>query len=480
MAQRTDLASGKPGQIIAPRSSRNTIGTDGAAGDQATTGPSGAPSRVLFLSSAAFTLMFAVWLMFGVLGIPIKQEFGLSDIQLGWLAAAAILNGSLWRLAFGILTDRYGGRIMMTLLLLVTAIPTWLIIHVSSYTGLMICAFLLGIAGNSFSVGISWNSAWFPKNRQGFALGVLGSGNVGASLTKLIGPMLITLVPIGGYLGGALPGGWRFIPALYAVLLTAMAGVVWLGTPAVDRKPGAGRPLGELLRPLKQMRVWRFSFYYVAVFGAYVALASTLPKYYVDLYGLTLRDAALLTTLFIFPASLLRPLGGWISDRLGARRVMYWVFGLMTVALLLLSAPNGHIVLYLPRTVEADGTREVLQFAPGVGLFTILVVLLGVGMGIGKAAVYKHIPEYFPNDVGAAGGLVGLIGALGGFFLPPLFAYLSTWTGLPQTMFAVLLLITSAGFIWMHLTILKMLRVASPHLHNELEGPDIPLSLRGS
>jgi NNP family nitrate/nitrite transporter-like MFS transporter len=430
-------------------------------------------TRVLILSSTAFTLMFAVWLMFGVLGIPIKQEFGLTDIQLGWLAAVAILNGSLWRLAFGILTDRYGGRIMMTMLLLFTAVPTWLIIYVDSYAGLMSCAFLLGIAGNAFNIGISWNSAWFPKERQGFALGVLGSGNVGASLTKLIGPTLITLVPLGGYLGGLIPGGWRFIPALYAFLLLLMAALVWVGTPRADRRPAAGRPLRELLRPLKQLRVWRFSLYYVTVFGAYVALAATLPKYYVDVYGLPLKEAALLTTLFIFPASLLRPVGGWISDRLGARRVMYWVFGLMTLTLLLLSAPSGHIVLYVPHSVEPDGTREVLQFAPGVGLFTVLVVLLGVGMGIGKAAVYKHIPDYFPNDVGAAGGLVGLIGALGGFILPPVFAYTFTWTGLPQMMFVILLGITLTGFVWMHLTILKMLRAASPHLNDDLEAPAV-------
>jgi NNP family nitrate/nitrite transporter-like MFS transporter len=426
-------------------------------------------NRILTLSTSAFTLMFAVWLMFGVLGIPIRKEFGLSDIELGWLAAVAILNGSLWRLAFGILTDKIGGRKVMTVLLLLTAIPTFLVTTASSFTELMIYAFLLGLAGNAFSVGISWNSAWFPKKRQGFALGVFGSGNVGASVTKLIGPALITLVPVGGLLGGVIPGGWRFVPVLYTGLLIVMAALVWFFAPAHDHKPGAGRSLGELLRPLKFIRVWRFSLYYVVVFGAYVALASWLPKYYVDVYGFELKDAALLTALFIFPASLLRPLGGWFSDRFGARRVMYWVFGVMTLTLLLLAAPSGHLVLYVSEKFAADRTRELMQFQLGPVLFTILIFLLGVGMGIGKAAVYKHIPEYFPNDVGAVGGLVGLIGALGGFFLPPLFAYSYNLLGVPQTTFFILLVITGVSFIWMHRTVVRMLNSATPHLRNRFD-----------
>ena len=425
--------------------------------------------HILVLSTTAFTLMFAVWLMFGVLGIPIREEFGLTDVELGWLAATAILNGSIWRLAFGILTDRYGGRKVFTLMLLFTAVPTYLITTAGTFTELLIYAFLLGMAGNSFNVGISWNSAWYPKSRQGFALGVFGGGNVGASVTKLIGPTLIALVPAAGLLGGLVPGGWRFVPVLYTVLLLIMAAVLWFYTPHHDRTPGAGRSLGNLLAPLRYIRVWRFSLYYVIVFGSYVALASWLPKYYVDVYGLDLKDAALLTTLFIFPASLLRPLGGWFSDKFGARRVMYWVFGCMILALLLLSAPSGHIVLYVPERFAADGMHETMHFSLGPGMFTLLVFLLGVAMGIGKAAVYKHIPEYFPRDVGAVGGLVGAIGALGGFFLPPLFAYAYSWIGIPQSTFVILLLITGAGFLWMHLTVVRMLQKASPELREKFE-----------
>jgi NNP family nitrate/nitrite transporter-like MFS transporter len=434
---------------------------------QAAETPHEAPGavRVLVLSTVSFTLMFAVWLMFGVLSVPIQEEFGLTDSQVAWILAVAILNGSIWRLFLGVLADRVGGKLVTVAMLALTAIPAFLIAHVSLTYGLLLFfAFLIGFAGNLFSVGIAWNAAWFSRRNQGFALGVFGAGNVGASLTKFIGPAIITATAGSVYLGGLIPGGWRFIPALYAFLLVGMAAVVLFVAPKHDRKPGSDRPVGEMFRPLKYVRVWRFSLYYVVVFGAYVALASVLPKYYVDVYGLELQQAALLTALFIFPASLLRPLGGWISDRIGARRLMYFTFGLMLTALLFLAAPFGYIVLQTP-----TGTRDVLPYSLGVGWFTFLIFLVGVAMGIGKAAVYKHIPEYFPHDVGAVGGLVGMLGALGGFLLPPLFVAARDWTGLPQATFMVLFVLTLIAAIWMHVTVVRMLHNASPELRDRFE-----------
>lgn len=421
--------------------------------------------RVLVLSTVAFTLMFGVWLMFGVLGIPIQAEFGLSDSQLAWIAAVAILNGSIWRLFLGVLTDRIGGRVITIAMLLATAVPTFLVAYLDlTYTLLLVLAFLIGFAGNLFSVGIAWNAAWFSRQHQGFALGVFGAGNVGASLTKFFGPALITATAGGVYFGGMVEGGWRLVPVIYGIALVVMAVVVWLVAPRQDRMPGRSRAWGEMFRPLHDVRVWRFSLYYVAVFGAYVALAAWLPKYYVSVYGLQLQAAALLTALFIFPASLLRPVGGWLSDRFGARRLMYVTFALMLGALLFLSAPFGYIVLETP-----DGTREVMPYSLGVVPFTALVFLVGVAMGIGKAAVYKHIPEYFPHDVGAVGGLVGMLGALGGFFLPPLFVAATGWVGIPQATFMVLFVLTAVCAVWMHVTVVRMLHRASPELSGQIE-----------
>jgi NNP family nitrate/nitrite transporter-like MFS transporter len=417
------------------------------------------------MSTLSFTVMFAVWLMFGILGIPIRKEFGLTDVQLSWLSAVAVLNGSMWRLPAGMVTDRIGGRKVFAVMLAVTAVPAYLVSQAESYGLLLVLAFLVGFAGNSFSAGIAWNSAWTPREHQGFALGVFGAGNVGASVTKFIGPALIAGTAGTTYFG-VVEGGWRIVPVIYSVLLLLLAVLTWVITPHHDRMPGHGRPLREQLRPLRQVRVWRFSLYYVAVFGAYVALAAWLPKYYVDNFDVSLSTAALLTATFIFPASLLRPVGGWFSDRWGARRAMYWTFGVMMASTLVLSMPNGHIVVQ-----TREGAREVLPYTIGIVPFAVVVFILGCAMGIGKAAVYKHIPEYFPHDVGAVGGLVGMLGGLGGFFLPPMFAYSQQWTGFPSSTFFVLFLLTVACSLWMHWTVVGMLHEKAPELATHLESP---------
>lgn len=346
-----------------------------------------------------------------------------------------------------------------------------------SYAGLLLLAFLVGLAGNSFTAGIAWNSAWFPRRRQGFALGVFGAGNVGASVTKFIGPAIVTGTAGGTYLG-FVEGGWRLVPVIYAVLLLAVAVLLWVVTPREDRRPGRGRALREQLMPLRQARVWRFSVYYVAVFGAYVALAAWLPKYYVDNFGVSLGTAALLTATFIFPASLLRPVGGWFSDRLGARRVMYWTFAIMLASTFLLMMPNGHVVVEVSETFDASGVNEVLPYSLALGPFGVLVFILGCAMGIGKAAVYKHIPEYFPGDVGSVGGLVGMLGALGGFVLPPMFAYVTAWSGLPSSMFFVLFLLNLGCAVWMHWTVVRMLHGQSPDLADHFEQPPAEVGVR--
>ncbi|MFX0539890.1 MFS transporter [Ornithinimicrobium sp. Y1847] len=424
-------------------------------------------TRVMWTSTIAFTLMFAVWLMFGILGKPIQQEFGLTDTQLSWIAAVAVLNGSMWRLPAGMLTDRIGGRKVMSVMLLVTALPAYLVSTANSYGMLLVLAFLVGFAGNSFSVGIAWNAAWAPRERQGLALGVFGAGNVGASVTKFIGPPIIAATAGGTVILG-IQGGWRLIPVVYAVLLVVMAVLTWVLTPAQDKMPGSSKTIGEMLTPLRQIRVWRFSLYYVAVFGAYVALAAWMPIYYIDNFGVSLMTAGLLTAVFIFPASLLRPVGGWFSDRYGARRAMYGTFWVMIISSGILMMPNGHIVIN-----HADGSStEHLGYAMHIVPFTILLFILGCAMGVGKAAVYKHIPEYFPGNVGPVGGLVGMLGGLGGFFLPPLFAYTEAWSGFPTSTFFVLFLLSVICMVWMHITVVGMLHQHSPELHDKLERTD--------
>ncbi|MDY3559274.1 MFS transporter [Gemmata sp. JC673] len=424
----------------------------------------GQRARVLTLSTVAFTLLFAVWLMLGMLSIKIKPELGLTDGQLYNLTIAAILSGALLRFHFGVWTDRYGGRRVMTALILFAVVPTFLVSRVTSYTELLLCAVLYGVAGNSFSVGIAWCAAWFPKERQGLALGVFGAGNVGASVTKLVGPVLIAAVPAAGFFGGVVPGGWRFIPVAYAGLLVLLALAVWFLSPREDRRPARGRPLSELMAPMKHARVWEYSLQYTVVFGAYVALSGVLPQFYYATYGKKLAvsfhlneqlvsefdtikglkgDAytaylnahpvvkddlntlskwigLLAAVCFVFPASLLRPVGGWLSDKYGAARVMAAVFVAMLVA----------------------GLALVLPLGLGVWGFTAALFMLGAGMGVGKASVYKMIPDHFPREVGAVGGLVGLLGALGGVLLP------LAWAAVPGSTFAALLTLTVISAMW--------------------------------
>ena len=404
-------------------------------------------TRVLTLSTIAFTLLFAVWLMFGVLGVPIRQELHLDTVQFSWLAAIAILSGSIWRLPLGILTDRVGGRLLMTLLLLATAVPTLLVARATTFGELMVCAFFFGIAGNSFSIGIAWNAAWSARERQGFALGVFGAGNVGASVTKLIGPALIALVPAGTTVA-FVPGGWRFVPVLYA----GAAGRDGRGAVAGLRRrriaiPARAARCARCWRRCAEVRTWRFGLYYVVVFGAYVALSLWLPAYYNRVFKLPLAQAALLTALFIFPASLLRPLGGWLSDKFGARPVTYAVFVAMLLACVPLAAPDGS-----------------LGFHVGLAQFIVLIEVLGIGMGLGKASVYKYIADYFPNEVGAAGGLVGTLGALGGFVLPLGFGYLEKSTGRPESCFWVMGFLVLACLVWLHTVVSGMRRRSSIRL----------------
>ena len=234
---------------------------------------------------------------------------------------------------------------------------------------------------------------------------------------------------------------------MYAVLLVAMAAVVWFLAPTPDRRPASGRSLRAMVKPLREVRTWRFGLYYVVVFGAYVALSLWLPTYYHRVFGFSLARAALLTAAFIFPASLLRPLGGWLSDRYGARPVTYAVF----VAMLLACVP-----LAAPAMFESS-----LGLHVGPGVFFVLIEVLGIGMGLGKASVYKYISDYYPSDVGAVGGLVGTLGALGGFVLPLTFGYLETSTGRPESCFWVMLTLVAVCLLWLHAIVIGMRRRGS-------------------
>ncbi len=424
--------------------------------------------RALGLSTFAFTVCFAVWTIFSIIGVRIKQDLGLSETQFGLLVATPVLTGSLSRIFLGVWTDQYGGRLMLPLQMLVTAISVWLLASVHSYTIFLMAALGLGLAGGSFIIGIAYVSRFFEAERQGTALGIFGAGNVGAAVTNFVAPFLVVAY------------GWENTARIYAVVLVATAILFYFLAPedpvrkrqklTGEKPPSAA----EQLEPLKNIQVWRFATYYFFVFGAFVALASFLPRYYVGAYGVPLTMAGVFAGMYSLPGSIFRALGGWMSDIWGARFVMYLTFIVSAIVLFIMSYPQTtYIVQAIPKP---DGTPVTIEFTFGIPLyfFVFLTVVLGFVMSLGKAAVYKHIPVYFPNNVGAVGGLVGMIGGLGGFFLPIAFGILLDVTHVWSSVFMLLFLVVMVSLIWMHVAIRRMERAKYPEITRDTHLSDVP------
>ena len=300
----------------------------------------GTSYTVLTLNTLAFTVCFACWMLNGVLVTFLvdKGVFNWDAAQMGMLIGIPVLTGSIMRLPLGILTDKFGGRPVYTILMLLSAIPMYLLGHVNSYTGYLLCSLGFGMTGTSFAVGIAFSSVWFSRERQGTALGIFGAGNAGAALTTLGAPGLLRWLTD----SGTNIERWRTLPTIYAGALVAMAIVFFLLT--TNRKPANGqRTLPQMLSPLKRLRVWRFGLYYFLVFGGFVALAQWLVPYYVNVYSMSIVTAGLLTSIFSLPSGVIRALGGVLSDRFGARSVMYWVLAAIAISSFLLFFPRMDI-----------------------------------------------------------------------------------------------------------------------------------------
>ncbi|RAR62194.1 MULTISPECIES: MFS transporter [Halomonadaceae] len=401
-------------------------------------------NRALGLSTLAFTLCFAVWTIFSILGLQLKDDFLLSDTQLGLLMATPVLTGSISRLFLGLLTDRFGGRWVFGLLMLATAVCVYLLTFATNYLMLLVGALGIGLAGGSFIVGVAYTSAWFEKEKQGTALGIFGAGNVGAAVTNFGAPFLLLAL------------GWQGTALVYATVIAVM-GVAFMLLARIDPMSAQRRanpvPLKEQLAPLAELRVWRFSLYYFFVFGGFVALALWLPHYLVEVYGLGIAAAGIVAALYTIPASLFRVLGGWMSDRYGARRVMYWTLIASVITTFLLSYPPTDYVI---RGVAGEIR---FSFAMSLAGFVALTMVLGFFMSLGKAAVFKHIPVYYPQNVGIVGGVVGMVGGLGGFFLPLTFGMLNDVIGIWQSAFMLLFVVSAAALAWMHYAILRVTRI---------------------
>ncbi len=387
---------------------------------------------VLSTSTLAFTVCFAVWVMFSIIGIPIKNSLALNETEFGLLAATPILSGSLIRLPLGMWTDRYGGRIVFLILMLSTILPIYMVGDATAYWHFLALGVFVGVAGGSFSVGISYVARWFPKSKQGFAMGIFGAGNAGAAVTKFVAPSIVAAY------------GWQMVPKAYAVAMLVTACLFWAFTHSdPQHRVASSVTVRDQLLALKDPAVWRYSQYYAIVFGGYVGLSLWMTKYYIAEFGLELKTAALVASVFVLPSGVIRALGGWISDRFGAHTVTCWILWISWGCLFLLSYPQTELAI---KTVTGE-TR--LHLGLNIWVFTALLCVVGLAWGFGKASVFKHLASDYPHQIGVVSGIVGLMGGLGGFVLPIIFGALVDLTGIRSSAFMFLFAMTSVSILLM-------------------------------
>jgi NNP family nitrate/nitrite transporter-like MFS transporter len=390
---------------------------------------------VVIMSTLSFTVCFMIWMMFAVIGVPIKQQLGLNETEFGILIATPVLTGSLARVPLGMWTDKFGGRVVFLILMLSTVIPIWMISQATQFWHFLLTGLFVGVAGGSFTVGIAYCARWFPKKRQGTAMGIFGAGNTGAALTKLLAPIIVV-----GY-------GWTMVPKVYAVLMLVTAIVFWFFTYSEPgHKVGKSVTIREQLAAFRDPKVWRYSQYYSIVFGGYVALALWMTKYYISEYGFDLRTAALLAAAFSIPGGLLRAVGGYFSDKFGAHTMTWWVLWISLVCLFFLSYPQSDITIL---TVKGPLT---LHFGLNATVFTIIMFALGIVFALGKASVFKYISDDYPHNIGVISGVVGLAGGLGGFLMPIMFGALVDLTGIRSSAFMLMFGIVWVSLMWMYWT----------------------------
>ena len=351
------------------------------------------PMLALVLATVSFALCFAAWGLVGGLASVFAGLYGLSASQTALLVAVPVLLGSVARLPMGMITDRIGGRLVFTALLVFSAVAAFVVPLTTSYGALLVTAFLIGMAGSSFAVGASFVSRWTPSATQGTALGIYGLGTMGQSLAVFAAPVIASRL------------GWEsvFRGTSALLLVWAVLFFVLARNPVASARPPSVAAMIDVLR--RSPKAWLLGAFYFLTFGGFVAFSIYLPTLLRAQFGLTPADAGFRAAGFVVAATLMRPLGGWLADRIGGAQVLSWVFGGVALFSLLLTWPS-----MLPFTVGALGCAMLL--------------------GLGNGAVFKLVPEHFARDTGTVAGLVGALGGLGGFFPPLLLGVFRDWFGL--------------------------------------------------
>jgi NNP family nitrate/nitrite transporter-like MFS transporter len=340
-----------------------------------------------------FDVSFMVWVLFGPLTPFIAEPLHLSALQKGLLTAIPLLGGSFFRPILGLLGDRIGGRKAGLIGLTVTLVPLALGWHFASQLWHFYCiGFLLGIAGASFAVALPLAGRWYPAEHQGLAMGIAGAGNSGTLLATFFGPRLAQMY------------GWN---SVFAIAMLPVAMVLVFFFVCAKNSPAKPKPKPWIMyrELLAQPDTWRFCFLYSLTFGGFVGLASFLSVFFHDQYHLTKVQAGDFTTIVVFSGSFLRPVGGFISDRIGGFRLLVGLFAGVTICLSIIS------------------TLPALTYA-------VVFLFLTMGMlGMGNGAIFQLAPQRFPADIEMLTGIVGAAGGLGGFFLPSILGAVKDATG---------------------------------------------------
>lgn len=387
--------------------------------------PSSGASRALTLSTLAFAANFSVWILYAVLGLELEDKLNLSVTQLGVFFAAPMLTGSLARIPAGILADRFNPKHLFTWQMLLITPPLFILPLIDNYNLYLLLGLWIGISGASFTLGIRYINDWFERNRQGTAMGVFGAGNAGAAITLALAPVLVKYWGWEG-IGPAYGGGMILMAILFALFAPSRP------KPAHSSKPPAAEPHWDTRPVFMRLQVWRFGLYYYFVFGSFLALIMWLPQYYTNVYQLSPQRAMAFTLFFATTSSMVRALGGWFADRYGGRAVNWTVFWICLGCLFFLSYPST--------TMTIHGIKQDVQLHIEVNLwvFSLLIFVIGIAQGFGRASVYKTIHDYYPDQMGTVGGFVAAVGALGGATLPIIFGMAVDITGFYSVCFMIL------------------------------------------
>jgi NNP family nitrate/nitrite transporter-like MFS transporter len=351
--------------------------------------------RQLTLALVAFTVTFYGWSLLGPLGPDLQEDLGLSDVQQSITVAVPVLLGSLMRIPMGVLAERFGGRRVFTWLLAYTIVPLVAlgIVH-DSFAAIIVLGFLLGFAGASFAIGVPFVNRWYPPERQGAALGIYGAGMGGTVIAGLLAPRIADEI--------GMSAAFFVAAGLVAVVL-----VIWVMFARDAPGPRGGASMRDPLVVLRSgIRAWALVLFYFLAFGGFVAMYLYLPKLLTGVHDLSKTDAGARAAGFALLAVIGRPLGGTVSDRIGAERILYACF----IAVLVLALGL------------AVGYESMVALT-----FCCLVIALALGLGMG--AVFKLVPVWYPHNVGAVTGVVGAAGGLGGFFPPLVMGVVKSATG---------------------------------------------------